>query len=81
VLEDELDGIDDDREHHILVLHINLRDCPMGNTTGRALFRKTTSRPGALKPLSRSGTSPSSTSPFNEREPHLHSRRHALPLP
>jgi hypothetical protein len=41
VLEDELDGIDDDREHHILVLHINLRDGPMGNTTGRALFRKT----------------------------------------
>jgi hypothetical protein len=40
VLEGELDGVDDDREHHILVLQINLRDDPMGNTTSPTLFRK-----------------------------------------
>jgi hypothetical protein len=40
VLEGELDRVDDDREHHILVLHTNLRGCRKGNTASPALFRK-----------------------------------------
>jgi hypothetical protein len=40
VLEGEVDSVDNDREHRLLVLHTNLRDYPRGNTSSPALFRK-----------------------------------------